>query len=171
MSFPSPSLYSPPLYSLPGSPSHASSSTGSSTMTDAQRDAARKAEEQAAEEALLAYMTRCSLSARKASLPTSSLMPAAELEPARASHGAHTHRRTASTSTSTSSTRSSLASRPRTNDSLASYQSHMGSPATSLASSGCSSPSFRRPSFKHGVPEPGPATPQAAGAPRAYSFI
>ncbi len=160
MSFPSPSIYSPPLYSLPASPSHGS-------MSDAQRESERKAEEKAAEEALLDYMTRASLSARKASLPTSSLMSPVELDAACAG----SHRRT--TSTSTISTRSSLASRPRTNDSVSSYQSHMGSPATSLASSGCSSPSFRRPSFKGGVPEAraAAAAPPAATGPRAYSFI
>ena len=158
MSFPSPSFYSPPLYSLPASPSHGS-------LSDAQRESARKAEEKAAEEALLEYMNRASLSARKASLPTSSLMSPVELDAARAGG----HRRT--TSTSTISTRSSLASRPRTNDSLSSYQSHMGSPATSLASSGCSSPSFRRPTFKNGVPEAMPVPSVAASGPRAYAFI
>lgn len=158
MSFPSPSFYSPPLYSLPASPSHGS-------MSDAQRESERKAEEKAAEEALLDYMNRASLSARKASLPAASLMSPVELDPAPAG----THRRT--TSTSTISTRSSLASRPRTNDSLSSYQSGMGSPATSLASSGCSSPSFKRPTFRDGVPEPKAAPLPAATGPRAYSFI
>lgn len=150
-------LPSPALYSLPGSPGLPAASL------EADRELARAAEEKAAEEALNEYMSRASLSARKASLPTSSLMSPADVE----HRFVRSHARSASTSTI--STRSSLASRPLTSDSMSSCQSSQqpGSPTASL--SNCASPTIKRPTFKDATPAP--LSPQAATSPRAYAFI